>query len=419
MSRKSCALPVLCGCLVIAISAPLAWADGKLVAPRDYKGSLEEKAQEAILIFHSAAEAGEATEDLILKIQIAGNPKRFAWVIPFPGQPKIAKEDPRLFKELFDYVETRLRSMHKGKGEKLGAAEAKPQAVPGVEVLSRKIVGSYDTAVIREKVAGALNTWLKEEGFQTLDDAEDVIGFYREKGYVFACVKVSAEQIEKDKPVESHPLRFSFKTGGRDGIFYPMKMTGLQTAPFSVNLYIFYGAWINDRLSRYGYVHRGFLLHYRDWDTRECKPNAGKTWSSPGDDPFLQGMASRLPTATKLFQKLHPGERYYLTNIQAYGLKPADVREWADDLWVFPYYVDREFTPYDARPGAPASAAWHHQANAEPVQTDPTAAAHAEEPVPARSICGILGVASPVMMLGSVLGLRLRQRRKAGRNGQP
>ena len=413
MSRKSCALPVLCGWFVVIAAAPLAWADGKLVAPRDYKGSLEEKAQEAILVFQSSEKAGEATEDLILKIQIAGNPERFAWVIPFPHQPKIAKEDPRLFKELFGYVEARLRSMHKGKGAKLGAAEAQPQAVPGVEVLSRKIVGTYDTAVVREKVAGALNLWLKEEGFQTLDDAEDVIGFYREKGYVFACVKVSAEQVEKQRPIESHPLRFSFKTGGRDGIFYPMKMTGLQTAPFSVNLYIFYGAWINDRLSRYGYVHRGFRLHYRDWDTSECKPNAGKTWSAPAADPFLRSMAGRLPTVTKLFQKLHPGQRYYLTNIQAHGLKPGDVREWADDLWVFPYYTDREFTPYDARPSGPASAAWPHQASVEPVETDPTAAAQPEEPVPARSICGMLGVASPVMVLASILGLRLCARRSS------
>lgn len=407
MTCKSCVVLALCSWFALVAPARSARADGKIIPPRNYQGSLEEEAQEAILIFHSSEQAGEATEDVILKIQVTGHPEQFAWVIPFPQEPKIAKEDPRLFKELFDYVEARLHSMHKGKGEKLGAAEAKPQAVPGVDVLSRKIVGSYDTAVVREKVAGALNVWLKQEGFQTLDDAEDVIGFYREKGYVFACVKVSAEQIEKDKPVESHPLRFSFKTGGRDGIFYPMRMTGLQTAPFNVNLYIFYGAWINDRLSRYGYVHRGFRLHYRDWDTRECKPNAGKTWSSPGDDPFLQSMAPRLPTMTKLFQKLHPGERYYLTNIQAHGLKPADVREWADDLWVFPYYTDREFTPYDARPGGPAAAAWPHQASAEP------AAAESEKPVPARSICGILGVAPPVVALASILGLRLCARRSS------
>ncbi len=60
----------------------------------------------------------------------------------------------------------------------------------------------------------------------------------------------------------------------------------------------------------------------------------------------------------KLFQRLYPGQRYYLTNIHARGLRPAAVREWSDDLWLFPYYVDKSFVPFDARPGGPASAAW-------------------------------------------------------------
>jgi hypothetical protein len=59
-----------------------------------------------------------------------------------------------------------------------------------------------------------------------------------------------------------------------------------------------------------------------------------------------------------LFQKLHPGERYYLTNIQAFGLMPSNVRQWSDDLWLFPYYTNRSFVPQDARQGNPASVAW-------------------------------------------------------------
>jgi hypothetical protein len=137
-----------------------------------------------------------------------------------------------------------------------------------------------------------------------------------------------------------------------------MKMSGLQSEPFSVNLHVFYHSWINDRINRFGYVHRGFSLHYRDWDSSECKPNAGKTYSSPENDPFLRDSTHLIPTVTKLFQKLHPGQRYYLTNIQAYGLNPADVRQWSDDLWLFPYYTRRSMVPYDARAGGIASAAW-------------------------------------------------------------
>ena len=357
----------LCGLTGLVRAPGTAWADGKIVPPRDYQGSLEESAQEAIIIFQGSDTQGKAAEDLILKIKVHGSAKGFAWIIPFPAEPKIAKEDPKLFRELFRYVEARTRRRYKGKGEgaKTGA-EAKPEAKAPVEVLSRRIVGSYDTAVVRENVAGALNKWLAKEGFQTLPDAEDVVGFYRKKGYVFACVKVSDAELEKGKPVDSHPLRFSFKTGGRDGIFYPMRMTGLQSQRFDVNLYVFYRYWINDRKNRYGYVHRGFRLRHRDWDTSRCVADGGKAWSAPETDPFLRDMAYAIPTVKKLFQTLHPGERYYLTNIQAFGLVPSDVREWADDLWLFPYYTNPKVVPFDARPDGPASTAWPEEADAEP-----------------------------------------------------
>jgi len=348
---RTCVLTVLC----LALTVPAALADGKIVPPRDYKGSLEERAQEAILIFNAGDKPGEATEDMILKISVTGEAGSFAWVIPFPTQPKIAKEAPRLFKELFDYVQARTRRPSKKKGsdgEKLAAADAK---LDGVKVLSRRIVGTYETAVVREEKAGALNEWLKREGFQSLPDAEDVIGYYQKKGYVFACIKVSDTVLNKDEPIDSHPLRFTFKTGGRDGIYFPMKMTGLQSASFDVNLYVFYGAWLNDKLNKHGYVHRGFRLRHRDWDTAKCEANAGKSWSAPRHDPYLQDMAGRLPTVTRLFQTLHPGERYYLTNIQAARLNPEQVRQWSNDLWLFPYYVNREFVPYDARTGGAAS----------------------------------------------------------------
>ena len=188
--------------------------------------------------------------------------------------------------------------------------------------------------------------------------SDNVLGFYDKKKYVFACIKVSEAQLDKHTPVDLHPLRFSFKTGGRDGMFFPMKMTGLQDHAFDVNLYVFYHAWLNDHLSKFGYEHRGLRRKYRDWDTPACEPNAGKTWSTPERDVFLRDLAPRIPTVAALFQKLHSGERYYLTNIQALGLKPEAVRQWSDDLWLFPYYVDRKFVPYDARPGGPGSTAW-------------------------------------------------------------
>ena len=336
-------------------------ADGLVLPPRDYQGSLEERAQEAILIFHPGDATRPATEDLILKVKVEGSADKFAWVIPLPNEPRTGREDARLFEELHRYVQARLSARAAKARVAVGAAKsAAPAAAEAlVEVLSRKVVGSFDVAVVRERQAGALNGWLRDNGYRAVED-DDLVAWYRKKGYVFACIKVADAALAKGSSVELHPLRFSFETGGRDGIYFPMRLTGLQRERFDVNLYVFYNKWVNDRVSRFGYIHRGFERVWRDYDSPECPPNAGKSWSDPAADPYLRGFAGLFPTVTALVRKLHPGERYYLTNIQARGLAPRDVRDWPDDLWLFPYYTDRRMVPFDARPGGPAAAAYPH-----------------------------------------------------------
>ena len=336
---------------------PLVLGDGKVMPPRNYKGSLEEKAQEAIIVFTPGTAEKSAVQDLIIKIQVEGRVDDFAWVVPFPSKPTTHEEEAVLFKECFNYVESRRRPVSKGKafgskGEAANDARPTPQAV---EVLSREVVGSYDVAVVKENAAGALNAWLKKEGFQELEKAGDIIGFYREKGYVFACMTVAETKLSKSGTADLHPLRFTFETGGRDGIYFPMKMTSLQNDPFDVNLYVFYRAWLNDHLNGYGFEHRGFDLKWRDYDTKQCKANAGKTWSAPKSDPYLKSYAGRIPELTRFFQSRHPGKRFYLTNITARSLKPKRVRLWDNDLWMFPYYTDKSMVPMDAREGGAAA----------------------------------------------------------------
>lgn len=361
---------------VCGLFARQATADGKLFAPRDYQGSLEERSQEAIIVFNQGDKRTSSVEDLILKIRVVGPVEQFAWVVPLPNQPVTAREDPKLFEELFRYVEARRQELvsreKKNFGGTFGAAAEKEE---GVEVLSREVVGSFDVAVVRERNRGALHDWLIREGYQGLENADDVIGHYRDKGYVFACVKVTDAAVadlkradraktpygsNEEQAADLHPLRFTFETGGRDGIYFPMKMTGLQTEPFDVNLYVFYRAWINDRLNRFGYEHQGFVRRFRDWDTPKCTPNAGKLWCKAKHDPYLARYAKRMPTVVDFFKERHMDKRFYLTNIQARGVKPDEVRRWKNDLWLFPYYIDRDFTPYDARPGEPGAPAEAH-----------------------------------------------------------
>jgi hypothetical protein len=332
-------------------------ADGVVIGHQDYHGSLAERSQEAVIVFHASQRPGDATEDLILKITVEGDASKFAWVVPLPNAPETKRENAAIFRELYNYVEDRKVETwnREATAQRLGKTTVKDKAA--IDVISREEIGSYEVAVVRENAPGSLNAWLEANDYHTLNTGEDVIEFYRRKGYVFVCMKVNAGELAKGGPLDVHPLRFTFRTGGRDGIYFPMRMTGLQEKPFSVNLYVFYRYWISDERAPFGFKHRGFTLNYRDHDSPDCEPNGGKAYSSPATDPFLQEYAAKLGNVAAFFQKSYPGETFYLTNLQARNLNPRDVRDWVDDLWMFPYRPS-EFVPYDARPGAPASAAY-------------------------------------------------------------
>lgn len=394
--------------LMFTLVADTSLADGKVVRPRNYNGSLEEKAQEAIIIFTEGDDEKSAVEQLILKIQVAGEVDNFAWVVPLPSKPKVEEADAKLFRELFDYVQ--MMKVGRYKGESAGAVKDGPKVAADnkdVEVLSREIVGSFDVAVVKEIKAGTLNTWLTDNGYQALEDSDDVVGFYREKGYVFACVRVSdVARADADaeanaaQPFDLHPLSFTFETGGRDGIFFPMRMTGLQSEPFDVNLYVFYRFWLNDRINEFGYTHRDFHLTHRDWDTRECTANGGKSWDAPANDPLLRRAADEIPTVAKFFKENYAGRRFYLTNIAARQLKPKDVRAWKDDLWLFPYYTNPKHVPDDVRGNGPASAAWKGKFSAAPGDGGDGS----------QALGAWIAVAVGVIVIGALAAVALRRR---------
>ena len=353
-------------CLIIVITATLflhqtcqiCRSDGLVIKKRDYHGSLEEASQEAVIIFRPSDQTGQAVQDLILSIEVRGNASEFAWVIPFPNAPETFAEDDGLFRELFDYVEIQRQRMNRKLPGQGIDASALNDARSAVEVVSRHIVGDYEVTVVRENSQGGLNPWLIDNEFQPLKDAEDILDFYRKKNYVYACIRYTAEALASTGSLNSHPLRFRFKTGGRDGMYFPMKLTGLQENPFDVTLYVFSPSWINDKLNLFGFTHRGFHLTYRDWDTPQCIPNAGKLYSSPTKDVFLRSASEKLPVTTELFRTLYPGQRFYLTRLQSYQMNPRTVRYWPDDLWLFPFYTNKQFIPWDVRSGGVASAAW-------------------------------------------------------------
>ncbi len=123
------------------LSPALLNADGKVIRPRDYHGSLEERAQEAIIVFQPGSDGVSAVEDLILKISVTGNTDHFAWVVPFPAVPETAQESSKIFNELFAYCELRsARPLNLPAAQSPRRPESRRKAGP---VLKSQVVGSF------------------------------------------------------------------------------------------------------------------------------------------------------------------------------------------------------------------------------------------------------------------------------------
>ncbi len=66
-------------------------------------------------------------------------------------------------------------------------------------------------------------------------NAEPVIASYVKDGWVFVATKVRRDKPDNETSTP-HPLSFTFKT---DKPVYPMRLTGLDNGPLSVELYVF------------------------------------------------------------------------------------------------------------------------------------------------------------------------------------
>ena len=307
---------------LVVLGPSAALADGKLVPPyeaAEYEGSLQERSQEAIIVY------SEGLEDLVIKVSYEGEPAEFAWVIPFPSEPEIHPAHAELFEELFNYVDYRLWEedqplidLHLGFGKK--AEEGRE----GVHVLSEKVVGSYETTVLEATAPGGLNGWLGENGYQALPD--DIVEFYRRKGWVFAAIKVHEAAGAGERVL--HPLRFRFRPDKEDAMVYPMKISGYQDQPMDINIYVFYESWINVDADENGSLAKGFLARYKEgWSDK---------WST------LQLEHEPLQRVRQFFLNTHANEWFYLTNIYQRQLKPADIRAWTEDLYIYPHYETLE-----------------------------------------------------------------------------
>lgn len=229
--RRTIAVAAL-AIVVSALAAPP--AEPCCMVPANYKGSISQSGQEAVLFHH------EGREELILKIryQIEGAvmPDRFAWVITVPNEPDAyAVADPKLFEEVHGWAMPLVNPPKRSWG--LGEKSAPAAAAPGLEFGRAVKVGPYDIqpvrALGREALEG-LNAWLSSNGFPTEDPGH--MAYFVDHKFTFLCIKVRPAEGEKSVAASAGlvPLHLSFRS---EQPYYPLRFSSRQGV-FDVTLYV-------------------------------------------------------------------------------------------------------------------------------------------------------------------------------------
>jgi hypothetical protein len=216
--------------LAIGLVAP--WAYTCIHPPRGFKGSIEQTAQSAVILWHAERQELVLRNNYLITPGDDGQlPAAIAWVVPVPNVPDgYSVENPKLFEELFHLVA--IKEPHGGLKD-----GPRPRSNQSIELLDRASVGEYTIQPIRTRGEGsaeALNGWLTENGFGEIPLA--AMHYYIERNWVWLAVKVDMAGAggEVMRRGGLRPLRISFAT--RD-IVYPL-LFSQQQGVFDVVLYV-------------------------------------------------------------------------------------------------------------------------------------------------------------------------------------
>lgn len=311
------------------IAPPGAYGDGCFIPPTAY-ARVEIPDQRALIHFD------QGTEMLVIDTAFKGAGTNFAWIVPVPSRPKVETATPGLFTTLQTIFQPKiihyipryywfaiipaLFVFHLVWGRRSGLCSVKDvvalwliglicwgliapslakagvsaDPIGEVNVVERKRVGVYDTAVLSSPDGGALLDWLGRNGFVTPTNFIPAIQAYAKEGWFFVASKIRLNASLTD-PVKPSPLALTFKT---ERPVYPLRLTGIGNESCRIELYVF-GP---DRAAATNFIVERCAMPLYPATTND-------DWRGRLDQlrirhPGLRGLVDQSPVATKLTARL-------------------------------------------------------------------------------------------------------------------
>jgi len=176
----------------------------------------------------------DVTVTAIVQISYAGDKDDFAWIVPVPGAPKLSTDFPQLaFQGLDNATQPQYTKQTcyrgalfdaAGSGGSTATAGAAPPQSPGVTVISRQVVGPYDTTTLTGTSADVIVQWLQKNGYRITDKMIPILQPYVADGMDFVALRLTPQAGVSDVK----PLTMTYP-GNQPMI--PIRLTAVAAQP--------------------------------------------------------------------------------------------------------------------------------------------------------------------------------------------
>ncbi|MER7834401.1 DUF2330 domain-containing protein [Streptomyces sp. NPDC096040] len=185
-------------------------------------------------------------EQIVMRLTVDGDADRAAWIMPVPHRATVALADPALFDQLHTLTAPVRRTRYHfwpqngdwplttGGSTTTGPPDGAAKA-PRVGVVSRRRLGPFDVAQLTATDPGALDGWLRSNGFPLPPRLDTALRPYVEQRWEYVAVRLAPETAGSALNGALDPLHLAFAS---DQPVYPMRLSKLAATPQSLGLYV-------------------------------------------------------------------------------------------------------------------------------------------------------------------------------------
>ncbi|WP_367323498.1 DUF2330 domain-containing protein [Streptomyces sp. HUAS ZL42] len=242
-------------------------------------------------------------EQIVMSLQIGGDARQAAWIMPVPNRATVQLGDPGLFDELAAATAPLHRTRYHfwpqdgdwplTTGD--GAVGAPPPGVgagapPDVGLVGRQRLGPFDVALLTATDPDALDDWLSSNGFAFPARLEGALEPYVEQRWEYVAVRLAPESADTSLNGTLDPLHLTFAAGSP---VYPMRLSRLAQTPQSLGLYVL-AAHRMEPASRIGGARPRVTFAGR------VDATSGELARLAKDTPFLTAVGQEFPTPSTI-----------------------------------------------------------------------------------------------------------------------